>query len=175
MNASSWIVGLVGAVGVLIAYCQWRIAQNKLKLDLFDKRFAAYEDFKKFFDVIERSIENGEQEWVEADEEKIYYLALFLFDEEMGQLLSSTMTLFEHRIWGMSCELMLGKKQPGKEELLMLLANARLDMSKKMVSFLRIKHQVFPWSPVHRWGRIVFWIESNDTIQFYFDKFFRRK
>jgi hypothetical protein len=85
------------------------------------------------------------------------------------------MTLFEYRIWGMGRELMLGEKQPDKEELLILLANARTDLSEKMVAFLRIKHQVFPWSPVYRWGRIAFWIESNDTIQFYFNKLFRRK
>jgi hypothetical protein len=32
----------VAVLGSLIAYRQWRTAQNKLKLDLFDRRFAVY-------------------------------------------------------------------------------------------------------------------------------------
>jgi hypothetical protein len=33
----------VAILGSLIAYRQWRLAQNKLKLDLFDRRFAVYD------------------------------------------------------------------------------------------------------------------------------------
>jgi hypothetical protein len=33
----------VAVLGALIAYRQWRLAQNKLKLDLFDRRFQVYE------------------------------------------------------------------------------------------------------------------------------------
>lgn len=33
----------VAVLGLLIAYRQWRIAHNKLKLDLFDRRFSVYE------------------------------------------------------------------------------------------------------------------------------------
>lgn len=33
----------VAVLGSLIAYWQWRLAQNKLKLDLFDRRFSVYE------------------------------------------------------------------------------------------------------------------------------------
>ena len=33
----------VAVLGSLIAYRQWRLAQNKLKLDLFDRRFSVYE------------------------------------------------------------------------------------------------------------------------------------
>ena len=39
----------VVAVGaILIAYRQWRTAQNKLKLDLFDRRLAVYHQVKQF-------------------------------------------------------------------------------------------------------------------------------
>jgi hypothetical protein len=33
----------VAILGALIAYRQWRLAQNKLKLDLFDRRLSIYE------------------------------------------------------------------------------------------------------------------------------------
>ena len=33
----------VAVLGALIGYRQWRLAQNKLKLDLFDRRFKVYE------------------------------------------------------------------------------------------------------------------------------------
>ena len=33
----------VAVLGSFIAYRQWRLAQNKLKLDLFDRRFSVYE------------------------------------------------------------------------------------------------------------------------------------
>ena len=33
----------VAVLGAMIGYRQWRLAQNKLKLDLFDRRFKVYE------------------------------------------------------------------------------------------------------------------------------------
>jgi len=33
----------IAIFGTIIAYRQWRIAQSKLKLDLFDRRFAVYD------------------------------------------------------------------------------------------------------------------------------------
>lgn len=41
--SSALLLPIVAALGSIIAYRQWRIAQNKLKLDLFEKRFAIYE------------------------------------------------------------------------------------------------------------------------------------
>jgi len=40
---SALMVPLIAVLGVAIAYRQWRTAQNKLKLDLFDKRFSVYD------------------------------------------------------------------------------------------------------------------------------------
>nr|WP_156889361.1 hypothetical protein [Halomonas sp. 1513] len=40
---SALLVPLVAIFGSYIAYRQWRTAQNKLKLDLFDRRVAIYE------------------------------------------------------------------------------------------------------------------------------------
>ncbi|MGY6127028.1 hypothetical protein ACW9YV_16510 (plasmid) [Paraburkholderia strydomiana] len=40
---SALMVPLIAILGVAIAYRQWRTAQNKLKQDLFDKRFSVYD------------------------------------------------------------------------------------------------------------------------------------
>ncbi|MEM5406200.1 hypothetical protein [Paraburkholderia unamae] len=40
---SALMVPLIAVLGVAIAYRQWRTAQNKLKLDLFEKRFSVYD------------------------------------------------------------------------------------------------------------------------------------
>ena len=37
-----------------IAYQQWRVARNKLRLDLFDRRYKVYESTRKFLSVIFR-------------------------------------------------------------------------------------------------------------------------
>lgn len=39
---SALLTPIVAVLGSLIAYRQWRLAQNKLKLDLFDRRFSVY-------------------------------------------------------------------------------------------------------------------------------------
>lgn len=40
---SALLVPVVAVLGVSIAYRQWRTAQNKLKLDLFEKRYVIYD------------------------------------------------------------------------------------------------------------------------------------
>jgi hypothetical protein len=40
---SALLAPVVAVLGSFIAYRQWRLAQNKLKLDLFDRRFKVYD------------------------------------------------------------------------------------------------------------------------------------
>jgi len=40
---SALLTPTIAIFGAWIAYRQWRLGQNKLKLDLFDRRFAVYE------------------------------------------------------------------------------------------------------------------------------------
>lgn len=40
---SALLVPTVAVIGAIIAYRQWRTAQNKLKLDLFERRFSVYD------------------------------------------------------------------------------------------------------------------------------------
>ena len=46
---SALLVPTVAVLGSVIAYRQWRTAQNKLKLDLFEKRFAVYDAARSLF------------------------------------------------------------------------------------------------------------------------------
>ena len=45
------------AVG-LVAWAQWRVARNKLRLDLFDRRWKIYEATSKFVDAINNDPEH---------------------------------------------------------------------------------------------------------------------
>jgi hypothetical protein len=40
---SALLAPIVAVLGSFIAYRQWRLAQNRLKLDLFERRFSIYE------------------------------------------------------------------------------------------------------------------------------------
>lgn len=44
---SALLTPTVAIFGFVIAYRQWRTAQNKLKFDLFDRRFSVYEAVEK--------------------------------------------------------------------------------------------------------------------------------
>lgn len=39
---SALLTPIIAVLAIVIAYRQWRLGQNKLKLDLFDRRFAVY-------------------------------------------------------------------------------------------------------------------------------------
>ena len=41
---------VIGAVAVYIAWQQWKTARQKLRLDLFDRRYAFYESLKQMID-----------------------------------------------------------------------------------------------------------------------------
>jgi hypothetical protein len=52
----------IAILGALIAYRQWCLAQNKLKLDLFDRRFSVYESARNFLASIMTSGRANEKE-----------------------------------------------------------------------------------------------------------------
>lgn len=47
-SLSALLVPVVAVLGLLIAYRQWRTAQNKLKFDLFERRFSVYDTARTF-------------------------------------------------------------------------------------------------------------------------------
>jgi hypothetical protein len=45
----AFVTLVVGSLGVFIAFNQYRVSRDKLRLDLFDKRIAAYEKLQEYF------------------------------------------------------------------------------------------------------------------------------
>ncbi|WP_422134987.1 hypothetical protein [Endozoicomonas sp. ALD040] len=85
--SSALLVPLIACIAALIAYWQWKTAQNKLKLDLFDKRLAVYEGVTSF---IAHVFQTGK---VTDDEVRAYMQATrnakWLFSEEVASYLNS--------------------------------------------------------------------------------------
>ncbi len=79
------LVPVIGILGALIAYQQMKIAKQKFKLDLFEKRYAILAAMKKF---CSHAISHGGAKGPEAYE---LMLALadgrFLFDDDMKSYL----------------------------------------------------------------------------------------
>lgn len=76
---------IVAVLGSIVAYWQWRLAQNKLKLDLFDRRFLVYDAVRALLASIMTS--------GEAKDEEVFKfmvatrLAKWLFDASVSEYL----------------------------------------------------------------------------------------
>lgn len=82
---SALMVPVVALIAAGIAFLQWRLAQNKLMLDLFDRRFKIYEGARDFL----RSVMTSGKA---KDEEMLKFListreAKWLFDESIAEYL----------------------------------------------------------------------------------------
>ena len=78
---------LIAAIVAWIGYLQWRTAQQKAVLDLFDKRFKIYETVKNCVDQVGRNpqyFSEGEKEFLKAVNE-----AYFLFDDDLHSYLET--------------------------------------------------------------------------------------
>jgi hypothetical protein len=78
---SSSVTLLIGIVAGFIAYQQWKLARQKLKLDLFEKRYKVYDATRKFLSVILRDANFTDKDLFE------YYAStsdsVFLFEEDL--------------------------------------------------------------------------------------------
>jgi hypothetical protein len=86
---SALLVPTVAVLGSVIAYRQWRTAQNKLKLDLFEMRFSIYEASR---DLLASILTSGQAK----DEELFKYLAAtreakWLLNAEVAQFLDKVL------------------------------------------------------------------------------------
>ena len=86
---SALLVPVIAVFGAWIAYRQWRTAQNKLKLDLFDKRMAVYDAVREVLGFIAShgKITPGEQ---------LKYMsgirsAKWLFNQDVAEYLEKTL------------------------------------------------------------------------------------
>lgn len=90
------LVPTIAVFGLFIAYRQWRTAQKKLKLDLFEKRFAVYDAARSFIASVMTSGKAKEEE-------------MFKFlsgTREAKWLLSDDIaTYFDEQIWKKAGEL----------------------------------------------------------------------
>ena len=53
---TAFSVPVIASIGLLIAYRQWKTAQNKLKFELFEKRLKVYNSTVNFFYFILRYV-----------------------------------------------------------------------------------------------------------------------
>lgn len=77
---SALLTPTIAVLGAYIAYRQWRLSQNKLKLDLFDRRFAVYDAARKLLasiltsgkaddkEVFEFMVATREAKWLLSEE-----------------------------------------------------------------------------------------------------------
>jgi hypothetical protein len=82
---------LVGAFAAYIGWRQWRTANYRLRLDMFDRRYVMYEATKSFFGTIAINGSVTSSDFVDF-REKIRG-AEFLFDGEAGQFFKRLLDL----------------------------------------------------------------------------------
>ena len=93
---SALLTPTIAVVVAMIAYRQWRTAQSRLKLDLFDRRFAVYDAARNLISSI---LTSGKAK----DEEMLKFLthtreAKWLLNDEIAEY-------FDKEIWGQAVDL----------------------------------------------------------------------
>ena len=78
----------IAAIAVGIAFQQYKSARYKLRLDLFEKRFAAYRAFMKMYDDVMLRKEHDLNEDTIFD--TTFYEITFLFDWDVVEFMTST-------------------------------------------------------------------------------------
>jgi hypothetical protein len=83
MLAAQWIIAAVTAIFVaLVAFLQWRTAQQKAVLDLFERRHSIYETVRKAAEMIIRD-SNGFDEARQAEFVQAVRGAYFFFGDDV--------------------------------------------------------------------------------------------
>lgn len=142
---SAFLVPVIAVFGAWIAYRQWRTAQNKLKLDLFEKRMAVYDSVRETlgFIVTHGKIGLGEQ---------FKYMsgirsAKWLFDADVAEYLEKTLwekivdfELHETMSAGQSNDPERIKHAHAKADTFKWLAAQYAVLDKKFSPFLSLGH-----------------------------------
>jgi hypothetical protein len=135
----------VAALGIFIAYRQWRTAQNKLKLDLFERRLAVYEAARGFISSVMTSGKT-------TQDREFEYLtgirgAKWLFGDEVVQYLDKV-------LWHKACDLWCLQEElegmpPGDERTRKVHAKAEIKkwliaqlevLDNKFSPYLKLRH-----------------------------------
>ena len=134
---------LVAFVAIGIAYRQWKTAQNKLKLDLFDRRFAIYFATREF---IKLTLSSTAGDGLDLTYLQQIRLAQWLFGHEICAYLENT-------VWSKAVELDLAREEKqgstGSERRVLSEKTARLSieladeltkMNALFSSYLALQH-----------------------------------
>lgn len=147
---SALLTPTVAILGLYIAYCQYRAAQNKLKMDLFDKRFAVYDASRN---LIKSIISSGKAQ----DDQMHLFLAgtreaKWLFKEEIDYYLNN-------QLWGKVVDLQtleaelqsmpVGedriKKVHEQSEIKKWMIKQLHELDVKFASYLKLSHKGFTY------------------------------
>lgn len=129
---SALFVPMIAVFGALIAYRQWRTAQNKLKLDLFDRRLVIYEAAR---DYISSVMTSGKT----TNEKEFGFLtgtrgAKWLFNDEITQYLDIELW---HKICDLGCLQSELNDLPASEERTRKL-HAQADLKKWLFAQIKV-------------------------------------
>jgi hypothetical protein len=134
---------LSAAVGV-VAWLQWRVARNKLRLDLFDRRYKVFEATRKFLALILRNTRFEDSELIEFD--LATSDAEFLFKRDVVDLLAEIRTqALDLRIDEKLLERPqnadeIAKRANAKNERLKWLGDQVTELTKLFGRYLRFGH-----------------------------------
>ncbi|MCL7419985.1 MAG: hypothetical protein M8364_03680 [Methylobacter sp.] len=142
---SALLTPIVAVLGSFIAYRQWRLAQNKLKFDLFDRRLTVYEAARTLLSSIMTS---GKAK----DEEVFKFMvstreAKWLFNESVAEYLDKQ--LHHKAIDLQTLDAMLEGEPVGEERTKNVHAQAEIKkwfmaqyevLDEKFSPFLKLKH-----------------------------------
>jgi len=142
---SALLTPVVAVFGCIVTWRQYRIAQNKLKLDLFEKRFAVYNTARNMLGEIMikgKLTDEGLYKYSAGIRE-----AKWLMNDDVANYLSEE--LWDHAVDLMSYEAELEDKPIGEQRT--TLVNKRGDLKKwfllqpqvldaKVEKFLRLSH-----------------------------------
>ena len=135
----------IATLAAVIAFGQWRIARNKLKLDLFEKRTAVYNAARSALTFVARK---GSLTY----DERVKYIAgiqpaKWLFNESVWSYLNDT--LHDHMIQLVISQDMLREDPEPQDkaahtkmqhESLKFLGNQLKKLDELMIPFLHLKH-----------------------------------
>jgi hypothetical protein len=79
-----WLTAFIATVVAVIAFLQWQTAREKVLLDLFDKRFAIYDELRA---VVAKHLQTGISQTDTFDFARAAQRAKFLFGPEVQNFL----------------------------------------------------------------------------------------
>ena len=135
---------VIALFGSLIAFMQWKLARNKLKLDLFDKRYVVYKACTQFISAISTTGES-------SNEEQAKFLrdtsdAKWLFNLEVAKYLNEILWKTAIDIETLSAEIS-SAKDPKRGNMIRERADKKIFLNKQYARinelfepFMFIKH-----------------------------------